>query len=756
MPIQTAAELFGDGGANGPQVPIDTSNPSGFNAANRGVAAGENITAAVKNRTPYALALNDEILDAEITAIGGRVLTVETTWSLDQVYRLGLTATAGGGRVITTDGGPVELQHTVTAAYAEDKANAAMRVVTTADAIAGTVGYDFVDTTDPRETTGNAVGGFVDRRALEFTTGSASVFSVNANARLNPGAFSFSTIELTDVGDRVSVSGPGTGTDLYLGYDLVEVSGSTANDGIYVVHSLGGGNGQVSVRSLHGNTSPNFATANEAVTVTFYRPRFASFGSNKSGALRNTAVAGHLSGDAALSLAAGIDKVTGGASVTSKALSVNSPTLSGAMVERSYIDEYGRMVFATTRGDLADRVKATRDVAHEGNFATKVNKTGNSAGDAEFGHIVFSDDANTTGRFDFTSLEPVTEGGFDVDVAITFTASSPTSGRLTIASASTADEAFVEQVAFAHITEPEVAAGWYRVTTLGAADTIDVVGLDGSTPAHFPTSGAGVCTVYRANVVGHLGEYTTNASVLTGGGLSYDVSSLFLDKPGTTLPTAVAASVVNTGAGEAALFRGFTNILGNRLEVFRIDEDGAIFASAGANFNDEVTASNFLYASPRSRDIAVGGFVAQMAANPDWDVPGTGTQFAEATGIAKGYVFVSLNHVLPEGASVTGITIRANNWGIADVQYGYYSRGGEAAAAFLTPLRSVTSGVGSTGFVDVSLSDAGTNGSTFTPILVLKEGASPREYGLLIFSYAAGAEIHSILVSYDDPGPRNV
>lgn len=68
MAIKTKEELFGDDAGNGAKVPVSTSAPAGHGPNNRGVAFGEPVTSAVANRMTYALAENDEDLDARIDA----------------------------------------------------------------------------------------------------------------------------------------------------------------------------------------------------------------------------------------------------------------------------------------------------------------------------------------------------------------------------------------------------------------------------------------------------------------------------------------------------------------------------------------------------------------------------------------------------------------------------------------------------------------------------------------------------------------
>lgn len=748
MAIKTKEEMFGDGAGFGAAVPFSTTNPAGTGAGNRGINFGEQLTSSIANRPHYALCLNDEDLNS-------RLADFETN-GLDASYRLGLTATPGGGRVIDVNGGAVELINDVATPYATDIANSALRITTGNDAISGSVGIDFVDATDPSETTGNAVAGFLDRRALEFTAGNASVFAASAAARLNPGGFSFTTLELTGGGDQVSVGGTGTATDLYIGYDLVEVSGSAASDGLYVVTALGGGSGQVTLRNLEGGTSPNFATANEAVTCTFYRPRFASFGSNKSGVLNNTSVAGHLSSEAALSVVSGIDRVSGGSSVEGKALSIVSPTSAGGLVERAFLDEYGRVSFKAALADLVARTNGTKDLAYAGNFATKADKTGNSAGAGEFGHIILSDDTNTDFRFDLSSMESVLAG-----VTISFSGSTATTGSVFVVGAgiSAAEAVALEQVGFCEITSPDdvggtATAGWYRVGSANSAtNTIILNDLDGVSATHLPSGGTATANFYRATVVGVIGDYDADAATLPGATTTYHLSSVFTDKPGESYPTAVAAVSAYTGTGQSALFRGFSGNEGSVIEQFRVNDDGEIYTAglvrAGGDF---VTPDEFVYTAGKSRQIAVPGFIRDLTMSADWRIDATSLAYAEATAIISSSPYVFLNHCLPEGADILGITVTMNDADNSNISFGYISRGGEVAPVALTTLRSCTNLSSESGFASYDLSDSGVEGAAFSTYTVSKSG---REYALQFDTYSVGTEVHSIIITYLDPGPRN-
>lgn len=96
MPFKSAAEMFGDGGGFGPAVPYSTSNPPGTSAGNRGIQFGEQLTAAIANRTSYALAENTDDLNTR--------LSVFETGGLDAAYEAGnlidVEAADGGVEIV--------------------------------------------------------------------------------------------------------------------------------------------------------------------------------------------------------------------------------------------------------------------------------------------------------------------------------------------------------------------------------------------------------------------------------------------------------------------------------------------------------------------------------------------------------------------------------------------------------------------------------------------------------------------------------
>jgi hypothetical protein len=288
MAIKTKEELFGDNGAYGNQVAIDfaaPTTPPGYGVACRAVGLGEELTSAIANRICYALALNDEDLD-------GRLGYLEEH-GLDGVYRLGAADDAGGGRVITVDGGAVEAQSAQATDLATDAGNALFRANTLSDVINGSVGVDFVA---KGAGSGLALFGFLDRRSLVITTSNTKILASNSGV-LNPSSAGGDYLGMADTG--VSFWAQSSVSDILPGVDLVQVS-SGPYRGLYLIKQV---LSTANVRLLRlSGAAPNFP-ANTAVTFVVYRPSLSSAGGaasdRASAGVTVAGVPGLLSGDAA-------------------------------------------------------------------------------------------------------------------------------------------------------------------------------------------------------------------------------------------------------------------------------------------------------------------------------------------------------------------------------------------------------------------------------------------------------------------------
>lgn len=250
MAFKTSAELFGDGGIWGTQVPISLSSPSGpYALTNRGIGFGEQLTSAIANRSHYALGLNDDDLNT-------RLALFETS-GLDAAYRGGASAVPGIGADITLDGKAVNTESALATMYALDESNAHWRADMTADAVQLGIGF---------EARGKGLAGLAHFAELDAITG---VTGTALPAVLNPGGGLPTTVRIT--GQAPHTAGV---TDLLLGQDFVFVVLGAVRR-LYIITALGGPNTDITVTNVDG-TNPTFA-ANGAATVTLYRSHFASF-----------------------------------------------------------------------------------------------------------------------------------------------------------------------------------------------------------------------------------------------------------------------------------------------------------------------------------------------------------------------------------------------------------------------------------------------------------------------------------------------
>ena len=253
MAYKTAAELFGDGGVWGVQVPIDFGPPAGvYDPTNRGIGFGEQLTSAIANRSHWALAENTDDLNTR--------LAVFETGGLDAAYRGGALATPGSGADITLDGKAVNTVSANTAVYALDESNAHFRADMTADTSPVGIGM---------EVRGRGLGGVVHLQQLDSLSQDSLLSGTGLAAVLNPGGALPTTVRVT--GQQPHISGA---TDLLLDHDFLFVDDGT-NRRLYLVSGLGGVDTDVTVTDVTGG-SPVFV-ANQAATVTFYRANFGSF-----------------------------------------------------------------------------------------------------------------------------------------------------------------------------------------------------------------------------------------------------------------------------------------------------------------------------------------------------------------------------------------------------------------------------------------------------------------------------------------------
>lgn len=342
MAIRRSIELFGDDDANGPRAPIDLNPGAGLGAQNRAVAFAEGLTSACVNRTTYALALNDDDLNARIGAFeaGG----------LDTVYRLGEQNQPGGGRVVHIDGGAIEARAAPATNYAMDRANACFRARIEDATIDGGGGFDFVARAGGSgdASPGRGGWGYLDRRAIVFP-GPTTRLALTQAGTLNPNGAGAALVSVA--GGNGGYFGASGESLLVPNVDLLEIL-DTLYAGLYVVTSTTNDT-RVPVVRLDG-TAPNFAP-NTEVTFRVFRPVFSTaagrFGASPTYGVRFVGMPGESDTSPAVSLLQpsassllvagytrtgvrvfsvdGAGAILGGAATLTGALQASSLTISG-------------------------------------------------------------------------------------------------------------------------------------------------------------------------------------------------------------------------------------------------------------------------------------------------------------------------------------------------------------------------------------------------------------------------------------------
>lgn len=556
MAITTKEQMFGDNGVNGLQAPFSNTAPSGYGVNNRAIGFGEQLTSAVANRTHYALALNDEDLDSRLT-------TIETD-GLDAAYRQGALAVPGGGRVITKDGGAVEIQSAQATPRVDDRADALMRVDASGDTITNGIGYDAI------------VEGTVLLGRRTFV-GSTNTSVSSTSGTLNPAAAGATLIQ-ADVGDVFHTSGD---MDLLRGVDLIEIV-DTVYAGLYRVHAAGGADNQLILRHIDG-TSPTFA-ANTAVTFYLRRPIVAlgltyhpgnSLQSTKGNLFVGTPGARTVV-DVIPMMADSFDP--DGAQA---ALRVFQRLVDGSAAARAIFDRYGVLALtpdpATVDGNDVDTYLTGLLPATFVNFDTSVSTT--HMGMAVRGLV----DAI---RYDVSLQGPLITPNKNYSSSSsggTFALDSATGTIfLNIADFTGADTTDVlPHGCLVRVSGASSGNGLYVLYQRIADNEIVLRTLSGGT-AVFPTTG--VCTLhfYSHQAIGRLPALA--AVDETGSAVAPVIPSAMLSAGGADGATALALTAPRTIAGVERYFLrgvvGDTGLTDAVREVFSVDSEGAIRGSA--------------------------------------------------------------------------------------------------------------------------------------------------------------------------------
>jgi hypothetical protein len=487
MSFFTSAQLFGDNAGYGTQVPISMSNPAGYGAANRGIGFGEQLSSAIANRSHYALGLNTDDLNTR--------LALFETGGLDAAYDQGVVAVAGGGRVITKDGGAVETQSSLAAMFADDIANAHFRANAMGDVVPGG-GFDFKGT---RETVDPAYG-FLARVNSVAALVNSNISYLEA-ATLNPGGLGTDLLRFTSATAYTS-----TDTDVQLDFDMVEISGASVGvNGLYYIHTFGPAASDFHLRKIDGS-SPTFGSG-VAVSVRLFRASFMSPANMPSGGF-GAMVAAVEGNQAALAIFTHDYNGYLGTG-TDKAIEFHARTKTGANLTAGSITGLAQLRSSLSSAYLD--VNADVEMRLLGGIANMIfDHSGAAAGSHEAG-LIFKDSLNAvTSRAAAENWQRITETTvLGINPSINGTFASP-AGRILLPDSDGTPAAPTGQLKWVWplvlvpgVTVVEMLTGsnagqFYllnRCTLTGAssvdpvADEFRVTDLDGGTPI-LPTSGA--------------------------------------------------------------------------------------------------------------------------------------------------------------------------------------------------------------------------------------------------------------------------
>lgn len=747
MPFKTKEEMFGDGGGFGPAVPFSTTNPPGTSAGNRGVQFGEQLTAAIANRTHYALALNDEDLNTRLAAfeVGG----------LDAAYDNGAVGPSGGGRVITKDSGAVQTDSSLAAQYTEDITNAHFRANHFGDVVRGGGGY---------ESTGFArsgvapLFGFLDRRALNFA--GYTVVSDTIAATISGSTITIGAGQFRD---------GSANTHLLLGYDLIEIL-SGPHAGVYVVASLTSGVA-ASVLQLDG-TVPVFAAGSPTVRV--FRAMFGSFGRYGhvgTHSLSTTIVTGAPGYESAVDFVPGstlgrFDTASASPDGARYAFRVRWKQLNGTVDTRLTVDSQGQLRSHVSRSQLttAQRV-ASADLGAPamvidqddpgGTVESQVGYMARSYGTLArwFGVATFGDarpPTTPTGSFAFNFINNPPYHVDMTDVVHT-------------------DWGVQPGLTLFEILTPTAQAGVYMVSQRDPnTGEITLVDLDGQAVT-LPAAGAGTARILYGVTAGRR-NYDVGTSALSGFA-SAGSASLVAESPRQVGGTALLLECNNQNATptEFHLIRSMVSEDGSLAEVFAVNSLGHVYGRS-------IISNEFLYRTPATRSVFIPAWAgmsvrSQNSANVPWYSsvvsvsPTQGYLLTSREDFAR--LAFSLNAFLPHGAVISEIhaivapgAARAPGNRMAL----FYFKGTKADVAanaiptYSGPLEDaeaagIEEDAGTTAWQQISITGlsetlsnllSGTAVSDITVMVLAGDDAGTNS-----------DDIYGIRVVYTDPGPRN-
>lgn len=657
MAFKSKAEIFGDGGGFGPAVPVSTSNGPGTNATNRGIQFGEQVTAAIGNRPSGALADNTDELNT-------RVAVFETD-GLDAAYRLGAAAVAGGGRVVTKDGGAIETQSAMASQRDTDIANAHLRAVFSGDLVNGGVGLDVAGF--GRSGVGNHLASLLDRRAI--APNNDTILGTTVNVTLNSGG--------TDPDGLTIGAGQfsaGSNNDLILGYDMVQVL-SGAHAGVYIITNLVSST-VATLMNLDG-TSPSFGSS-VASTARFFRPTLSAssrYGSNAAHLHQANMMSGVPGQESALDLIAGATYgrlETSGASTDGArhALRVLQRPSSGIPASWFEIDAAGSLSSRVSSDSLGSShvgspkfgIPAFLIEQPQGTGSTEVGVVAKSVGALTdyFGALVVQDQRTTgvpTGVVNFTFK---------------------TGNIVDFADVNMADTQVAPGVSLIEIITPTAQAGIYKVSVRTANDgELTLTPFNGGALS-LPTSGSGTARVLAPVSMGRRTLPATVASYF--GALGTNGSAAMMAQT-----DGVANSSALVLAGDISrtqnLIRGLGTEDGGTTEYFRLTALGELFARKATVRGDVIisdASSDYEYSAERLRKITINLHDGLRLGASDWSYPASEASNYMLTSGSSGAhkLVIPLNNYLRHGQRLVSLKMSAkpgSDPGVGDrLRFGIY------------------------------------------------------------------------------------
>lgn len=770
--------LNGITGPGGPVI-LDPALPDGskivlqrsLRAFTPAVSASDTVRGASKRVGTLAFRNTDVSFGADGTVT---ITPTAIGYSLDDAYRKGLSTSPGAGRVVVSDGGPVEARPdgssddpTLESGF---ESQFLSRYDLGSDLTVNKVGFDSIGRrgTIPYSDEDNYAG-FVDRRILAPQSG-YTILGTGASYTFDINTLGTDEISVTTGGNQFHDGGGTNRTLLVNNLDLIHIPGY----GIYVFHlRVAGVATNYLIRNLDGSV-PALAAA--AVTgCTAYRPRFFT-GRGFDGAFPITGMGGTwITGQGskpALRLYAGSGTVQGGPDDGGSTHALEFWYRRGDTTPASSVsfDTYGRLFgsgLALSSGDQALR----------GPYLTRLRRDPVLGGSAfGLGHVTETSVGigAPVRSYDFLSLRVGTMGTvatgtfpytvFSADEIDVTGGAGFTHRRLSLFGGS-----MVDIVAY---TGTGDYLGLYKITETSspAPNTarLKLVKLDNTAPA-LTVAATGSVQVHTAAYTGFgFDNYHDFAGVLQSHNPTSVVGVGGLNNSTGIHVAGPDAGVVTGGVAIRATALSGPFPTGRQFEIFRVDLTGKVQAldDIESMAGDIIAAGDFLYTAPVNRTSTIplqGGTPETTGAGvSEWDYNPFGIPVWTPRTFGKEIHFPIK---VPRGAQITSIEVLVNpafarpgsGFLVAIHQWNMTWVGAPPPAPSSSPILLV-------GPATWVLDD----GTANRQVLVLTPNAplvisdtDEESYYLRIAAPSAGAgltttdRLEGIRVNFTDPGPRN-